>query len=126
MERYGSRVLAAAGVLDGFAVVNDTDVMIDPDDCDHDLDREDEWLEAVLDLLPEMDVPPVAREFSAIRDLEYVANWPAALTLLSRPPLRSVLHPLRILVAGEVVEVPSYTAWWLSTHPVLGGGVPPS
>ncbi|AWS49159.1 sacsin N-terminal ATP-binding-like domain-containing protein [Streptosporangium sp. 'caverna'] len=120
VERYGSRVLAAAGVLDGFAVVNDTDVMIDPDDCDHDLDREDEWLEAVLDLMPEMDVPPVAREFSAIRDLEYVANWPAALALLSRPPLRSVLHPLRILVAGEVVEVPSYTAWWLSTHPVLG------
>ncbi|GAA4225839.1 hypothetical protein FHR32_002317 [Streptosporangium album] len=124
VERYGPRVLAAAGVLDGFAVVNDTDVMIDPDDCDHDLDREDEWLEAVLDLLPELDVPPVAREFSAIRDLEYVADWPSALALLSRPPLRSVLHPLRVLVAGEVVEVPSYTAWWLSTHPVLNGRRP--
>lgn len=124
VERYGPRVLAATGVLDGFAVVNDADVMIDPDECDHDLDREDEWLEAVLDLLPEMDVPPVAREFSAIRDLEYVADWPSALALLSRPPLRSVLHPLRVLVAGEVVEVPSYTAWWLSTHPVLGGRRP--
>ncbi|MFD8528301.1 sacsin N-terminal ATP-binding-like domain-containing protein [Streptosporangium canum] len=124
VERYGPRVLAAAGVLDGFAVVNDADVMLDPDECDHDLDREDEWLEAVLDLLPEMDVPPVAREFSAIRDLEYIADWPSALALLSRPPLRSVLHPLRVLVAGEVVEVPSYTAWWLSTHPVLGGRRP--
>ncbi|MDP9864676.1 MULTISPECIES: sacsin N-terminal ATP-binding-like domain-containing protein [Streptosporangium] len=124
VEQYGPRVLAAVGVLDGFAVVNDADVMIDPDECDHDLDREDEWLEAVLDLLPEMDVPPIAREFSAIRDLEYVADWPAALALLSRPPLRSVLHPLRVLVAGEVVEVPSYTAWWLSTHPVLGGRRP--
>ncbi|MEU4834446.1 hypothetical protein [Streptosporangium sp. NPDC023615] len=124
VERYGPRVLAATGVLDGFAVVNDADVMIDPDECDHDLDREDEWLETVLDLLPEMDVPPVAREFSAVRDLEYVADWPAALALLSRPPLRSVLHPLRVLVAGEVVEVPSYTAWWLSTHPVLGGRRP--
>ncbi|MEU0519334.1 hypothetical protein [Streptosporangium sp. NPDC006007] len=124
VDRYGSRVLAAAGVLDGFAVVNDTDVMIDPDDCDHDLDREDEWLEAVLDLLPEVDVPPVAREFSAVRDLEYVADWSAALALLVRPPLRAVLHPLRVLVAGEVVEVPSYTAWWLSTHPVLGGRRP--
>ncbi|MGS2645344.1 sacsin N-terminal ATP-binding-like domain-containing protein [Streptosporangium sp. G12] len=124
VERYGPRVLAAAGVLDGFAVVNDSDVMIDPDECDHDLDREDEWLETVLDLLPEMDVPPVAREFSAVRDLEYVADWPAALALLSRPPLRSVLHPLRILVAGEIVEVPSYTAWWLSTHPVLAGRRP--
>ncbi|GAA0852121.1 sacsin N-terminal ATP-binding-like domain-containing protein [Streptosporangium amethystogenes subsp. fukuiense] len=124
VERYGRRVLAAVGVLDGFAVVNDHDVMIDPDECDHDLDREDEWLETVLDLLPEMNVPPVAREFSAVRDLEYVADWPAALALLSRPPLRSVLHPLRVLVSGEVVEVPSYTAWWLSTHPVLGGRRP--
>ncbi|GAA2872377.1 hypothetical protein GCM10010517_32710 [Streptosporangium fragile] len=124
VERYGPRVLAAAGVLDGFAVVNDTDVMIDPDDCDHDLDREEEWLEAVLDLLPDTGVPPVAPEFSAVRDLEYVADWPAALALLSRPPLRSVLHPLRVLVAGEIVEVPSYTAWWLSTHPVLGGRRP--
>ncbi|GAA4204578.1 hypothetical protein GCM10022252_63860 [Streptosporangium oxazolinicum] len=124
VERYGPRVLAAAGVLDGFAVVNDSDVMIDPDECDHDLDREDEWLEAVLDLLPEAAVPPVAREFSAVRDLEYVADWPAALALLSRPPLRSVLHPLRVLVAGEVVEVPSYTAWWLSRHPVLAGRRP--
>ncbi|MBB2914741.1 hypothetical protein FHS43_006053 [Streptosporangium becharense] len=124
VERHGPRVLAAVGVLDGFAVVNDTDVMIDPDDCDHDLDREEEWLEAVLDLLPDAGVPPVAPEFSAVRDLEYVADWPAALALLSRPPLRSVLHPLRVLVAGEVVEVPSYTAWWLSTHPVLGGRRP--
>ncbi|MET9068072.1 sacsin N-terminal ATP-binding-like domain-containing protein [Streptosporangium sandarakinum] len=124
VERYGPRVLAAAGVLDGFAVVNDTDVMLDPDEFDHDLDREEEWLEAVLDLLPDIDVPPVVREFSAVRDLEYVADWPSALALLSRPPLRSVLHPLRVLAAGEVVEVPSYTAWWLSTHPVLGGRRP--
>ncbi|GAA3131262.1 hypothetical protein GCM10010466_22350 [Planomonospora alba] len=124
VERYGQRVLTATGVLDGFAVVNDTDVMIDPDECDHDLDREDEWLEAVLDLLPDLDVPPVAREFSAVRDLEYIADWPSALALLSRPPLRAVLHPLRLLVAGEVVEVPSYTSWWLSNHPVLGGRRP--
>lgn len=124
VERYGPRVLAAAGVLDGFAVVNDADVMLDPDEFDHDLDREEEWLEAVLDLLPDIDVPPVAREFSAVRDLEYVADWPSALALLSRPPLRSVLHPLRVLAAGEVVEVPSYTAWWLSTHPVLDGRRP--
>ncbi|GLW97463.1 hypothetical protein [Microtetraspora sp. NBRC 16547] len=126
VERYGTHVLAAAGVLDGFAVVNDADVLLDPEECDHDLDREDEWLEAVLDLLPELDVPPVAREFTAVRDLEYVADWPAALALLSRPPLRAALQPLRVLVAGEVVEVPSYTAWWLSSHPVLDGRRPTS
>ncbi|WP_067185947.1 sacsin N-terminal ATP-binding-like domain-containing protein [Microtetraspora niveoalba] len=126
VERYGSHVLAATGVLDGFAVVNDADVLLDPEECDHDLDREDEWLEAVLDLLPELDVPPVAREFSAVRDLEYVADWPSALALLSRPPLRAALQPLRVLAAGDVVEVPSYTSWWLSTHPVLDGRRPTS
>ncbi|WP_182903387.1 sacsin N-terminal ATP-binding-like domain-containing protein [Microbispora sp. H10830] len=120
VEKFGPHVLAAAGVLDGFAVANDSDVLLDPAECDHDLDLEDEWLEAVLDLLPDLDVPPVVREFTAVRDLEYVADWPSALALLSRPPLRAALRPMRVLVAGETVEVPSYTAWWLSRHPVLG------
>ncbi|MBX6384777.1 MAG: hypothetical protein IRZ07_17710 [Microbispora sp.] len=127
VEKFGPRVLAAAGVLDGFAVVNDSDVLLDPAECDHDLDLEDEWLEAVLDLLREdadLDVPPVALEFTAVRDLEYVADWPNALALLSRPPLRAALRPMRVLVAGKTVEVPSYTAWWLSRHPVLGGRRP--
>ncbi|MBF8191328.1 hypothetical protein ITP53_37640 [Nonomuraea sp. K274] len=120
-ETYGSRVLAAAGVLDGFAVVHDADVLLDPDDCDHDLDGEADWLDHVLDLLPELDVPPLVAEFVAVRDLELVADWRAALALLTRPPLRAALHPLR--VAG--VEVPSYTAWWLAGHPVLDGRRPP-
>ncbi|MEV4300036.1 sacsin N-terminal ATP-binding-like domain-containing protein [Microbispora rosea] len=129
VEKFGPHVLAAAGVLDGFAVVNDSDVLLDPAECDHDLDLEDEWLEAVLDLLPgllntDLDVPPVVREFTAVRDLEYVADWPSALALLSRPPLRAALRPLRVLAAGETVEVPSYTAWWLSRHQVLGGRRP--
>ncbi|GIH69906.1 sacsin N-terminal ATP-binding-like domain-containing protein [Sphaerimonospora thailandensis] len=130
VTRFGPNVLAAAGVLDGFAVVNDADVLLDPADCDHDLDLEDEWLEAVLDLvhdqLPDLDVPPVAPEFTAVRDLEYVADWPAALALLSRPPLRAALRPLRVVAAGQTVEVPSYTAWWLSRHPVLDGRRPTS
>ncbi|MFC6086939.1 sacsin N-terminal ATP-binding-like domain-containing protein [Sphaerisporangium aureirubrum] len=126
VERYGSRVLEAAGVLDGFAVVNDNDVLLDPDECDHDLDGEDDWLDAVLDVLPEASVPPVAREFTAVRDLEYVADWSSALTLLTRPPLRAALQPLRALVDGEVAEAPSYTAWWLSRHPVLDGRRPTS
>ncbi|MFI7705952.1 sacsin N-terminal ATP-binding-like domain-containing protein [Nonomuraea sp. NPDC049480] len=119
-ETYGARVLAAAGVLDGFAMVQDADVLLDHDECDHDLDGEDDWLDHVLDLLPELDVPPLVPEFTAVRDLELVADWPAALELLTRPPLRSALHPLRL--AG--VEVPSYTAWWLAHHPVLGGRKP--
>ncbi|MEU9891522.1 hypothetical protein [Sphaerisporangium sp. NPDC051011] len=126
VERYGTHVLSAAGVLDGFAVVNDSDVPLDPDECDHELDTEDEWLEAVLDVVPETLVPPVAREFTAIRDLEYVADWPSALALLSRPPLRAALQPLRALADGQIVEAPSYTAWWLSRHPVLDGRRPTS
>ena len=124
VERYGSRVLSAAGVLDGFAVVNDEDVLLDPEECDHDLDAEDEWLDAVLDVLPHAAVPPVAHEFAAVRDLEYVADWPSALALLSRPPLRAALQPLRALVGGDIAEAPSYTSWWLSRHPVLGGRRP--
>lgn len=124
VDTYGSRVLAAASVLDGFAVVNDSDVLLDQDDCDHDLDREDEWLDAVLDLLPDLDMPPVVPEFAAVRDLELISDWPAALALLTRPPLRAALHPLRAVAGGETVEVPSYTAWWLSHHPVLGGRKP--
>jgi hypothetical protein len=126
VERYGSRVLEAAGVLDGFATVTDADVVLDRDECDHDLDLEDEWVDAVLALLPEHDVPPVVREFVAVRDLEYVADWPSALRLLSQPPLRAALQPARIVVDGETVEVPSYTSWWLSTHPVLDGRLPTS
>ncbi|NUR82503.1 MAG: hypothetical protein HOY71_00285, partial [Nonomuraea sp.] len=119
-QEYGTRVLEAVGVLDGFAVVNDSDVLHDHDDCDHDLDGEDDWLDHVLDLLPELDVPPVVPEFSAVRDLELVADWPAALALLTRPPLRGALLPLRV----EGVEVPSYTAWWLANHRVLDGKRP--
>lgn len=119
-ETYGSRVLEAVGVLDGFAVAHDSDVLLDHDDCDHDLDGEDDWLDHVLDLLPELDVPPVVPEFAAVRDLELVADWPAALALLTRPPLRAALHPLRV----EGVEVPSYTAWWLANHSVLDGRRP--
>ncbi|TDD48016.1 hypothetical protein E1286_16395 [Nonomuraea terrae] len=119
-ETYGARVLAAAGVLDGFAMVHESDVLLDPDECDHDLDGEAEWLHHVLDLLPDLDVPPLVPEFTAVRDLELVADWPAALELLTRPPLRAALHPLRV----EGVEVPSYTAWWLAHHSVLGGRKP--
>ncbi|WSG15376.1 hypothetical protein OIE66_00260 [Nonomuraea sp. NBC_01738] len=120
VEEYGSRVLVSVGVLDGFAVVNDADVLLDHDDCDHDLDGEDDWLDHVLDLLPELDVPPVVAEFTAVRDLELVADWKAALTLLTRPPLRGALHPIRV----EGTELPSYTAWWLAHHPVLDGRRP--
>jgi hypothetical protein len=72
--------------------------------------------------------PEVITEFVAVRDLDLVCadGWPAALRLLAAPPLRAaVLSPARVLRAdGRGADVASYTAWWLRSHPVLGGRRP--
>ena len=73
-------------------------------------------------------LPPVAPEFTAVRDLDLVdpGRWPRALELLTRPPLRVALtEPLRLrLPDGGRADVPSYTAWWLRRHLLLGGHRP--
>jgi len=140
--RYGPQVMAAVGVLAGFAVVADHDVVVDPDLTDHDLDGEDRWLEDVLDELA--DAPgaehragpgpgggpgPVVADFLGVRDLDLVAEdrWPAALAVIATDPrLRAcVVEPARVVQPdGRSLDVPSYTAWWLSTHPVLDGRRP--
>ncbi|RJL33155.1 sacsin N-terminal ATP-binding-like domain-containing protein [Bailinhaonella thermotolerans] len=121
VERFGPGPLEAVGVLGDFALVRDSEVVMDADESDHGLDDEDAWIEEVLDRLPDLDVPPVAHEFAAVRDLEYVGDWDRALPLLARPPLReAVLEPLR-LPEGTM---PSYTGWWLREHPVLNGACP--
>lgn len=144
-ERHGPKVLRAVGVLDSFAVVRDSDVGLDEDSCDHDLDAEGAWVAYVRDTLGQGvppagsatrggrgaapgGVPELVTEFIAVRDLDLVAPsaWPAALGLLAGPPLRAaVTEPVRVLRSdGRGVDVPSYSAWWLSTHPVLGGRRP--
>jgi hypothetical protein len=74
------------------------------------------------------EVPPVAAELLAVRDLDLVADdaWAGALALLAVPPLRdAVVEPVRLLLAdGSSAEVPSYTSWWLRDHPVLDGRRP--
>jgi hypothetical protein len=74
------------------------------------------------------EVPPVAAELLAVRDLDLVDDdaWPQALALLAAPPLRdAVVNPVRLLLPdGGSAEVPSYTAWWLRDHPVLDGRRP--
>ncbi|WP_034089701.1 sacsin N-terminal ATP-binding-like domain-containing protein [Streptacidiphilus albus] len=74
------------------------------------------------------DVPPVAAELLAVRDLDLVDDdaWARALALLAVPPLReAVVNPVRLLLPdGSSTEVPSYTAWWLRDHPVLDGRRP--
>jgi hypothetical protein len=156
-ERWGPDVLRAVGVGYGLGLVRAEEVVLDPDDLDRldptsppdraaggeargMLDEAPEgfadWAEEVAeqvrpdpeaaDGLPE--VPPVAAELLAVRDLDLVADdaWPQALALLAAPPLRdAVVHPVRLLLPdGGSALVPSYTAWWLRDHPVLDGRRP--
>ncbi|MFI1536615.1 sacsin N-terminal ATP-binding-like domain-containing protein [Streptomyces anandii] len=139
-ERWGEQPLAACGVLVDFALVRATDVVLDPDELEPRegdfpqpddpglLDAVDVWCEDVLDRFPDTPVPPVATEVVAVRDLDLVDDdqWPRALALLARPPLRDALtQPVRILLPDGTHEVVRpYTAWWLRGHPVLGGRRP--
>lgn len=138
--RWGEEPLAACGVLVDFALVRATDVVLDPDELEPRegdfpepddpglLDAVDVWCEDVLDRFPDTPVPPVATEIVAVRDLDLVDDeqWPQALALLARPPLRDALtQPVRILLPDGTHEVVRpYTAWWLRGHPVLGGRRP--
>jgi hypothetical protein len=111
-----------------------------PDDLDEqsssaadlDVDGADDWAAEVRarcgwtgdDL-----VPPMATDVTAVRDLELVdpARWPKALEILTtRPRLRAALmRPTRVRLSDDgATDVPSYTSWWLRTHPVLAGRRP--
>ncbi|MFF7211284.1 sacsin N-terminal ATP-binding-like domain-containing protein [Streptomyces sp. NPDC008238] len=138
--RWGEQPLTAVGVLATFALVRATDVVLDPDELEPResdwaepddaglLDAVDVWCEDVLDRLPDTDVPPVATEIVAVRDLDLVDDdaWPQALAMLSVPPLRdAVTQPVRVLLPdGTTESVRPYTAWWLRDHPVLDGRRP--
>ncbi|MGH3380138.1 MAG: sacsin N-terminal ATP-binding-like domain-containing protein [Actinoallomurus sp.] len=117
VERHGAATLEAAGVLRTFALLRAED-LIEPA---HHLDGEEEWADELGDGF-------VVPEFTAVRDLELVADWEGAFALLAEPPLRSALtDPVRVILAdGRQATVPSYTAWWLRRHPVLDGRRPGS
>ena len=142
-RRYGERVLEAAGVLGSFGLLTATDVDFGEGDrgepgeessaaADLDLDGAEDWaadVRARCDWSGDDLVPPVAADVTAVRDLELVdpARWPRALEILTtRPRLRAALvRPVRVRLSdGDVTEAPSYTSWWLRTHPVLGGRRP--
>ncbi|MFE9922380.1 sacsin N-terminal ATP-binding-like domain-containing protein [Streptomyces sp. NPDC005774] len=139
-QKWGEAPLAACGVLVDFVLVRATDVVLDPDELEPRegdfaepddaglLDAVDVWSEDVLDRFPDSPVPPVATELVAVRDLDLVDDdqWPRALALLARPPLRDALtQPVRVLLPDGTHEVVRpYTAWWLRGHPVLGGRRP--
>ena len=102
--------LTAVGVLDTFSLVPAADP------ADLDVDTAEEWVDAVLDRLPPDAPPPEWPPLTAVRDLELVTDWPAALELLAALPAEAWDD---VVVGG--VPVPGYLRWWLSTHRVLGG-----
>ncbi|REE96375.1 sacsin N-terminal ATP-binding-like domain-containing protein [Thermomonospora umbrina] len=128
VERWGEAPLEAAGVLRGFALVREEDVGLETlaDDPFLDLDDEDAWARDVLARLGPQELPPQIPELTAVRDLELVDDWDAALPLLADPPLRAaVVDPVQVMLFdGRRVAVPSYTAWWLRRNPVLDGHRP--
>ncbi len=115
IDQYGAETLEAAGVLRTFALVRAEDLT----EPELHLDGEEEWAAGLGDGF-------VVPEFTAVRDLEFVADWPGAFALLAEPALRSALtDPLHVILAdGRRASVPSYTAWWLRRHPVLDGRRP--
>ncbi|TDD59840.1 hypothetical protein E1298_46430 [Actinomadura rubrisoli] len=129
LERWGADALTATGVLDGFALARAEDVnltgLADEAETLH-LDGEDQWADEVLTRLGPQDLPPLVTEFQAVRDLELVDDWPAALRMLAGPAWRSaIVDPMHVSVdGGRRVAVPSYTAWWLGRHPILDGRRP--
>jgi hypothetical protein len=105
--------LRAVGVLDTFALVTAED----PDDLD--VDRVEEWADAVLDRLPAGAPPPRWPTLTAVRDLELVRDWDRALPLLAALPATA-----RADIDLDGTVVPGYLRWWLRTSPVLRGQRP--
>lgn len=129
LERWGADVLTAVGVLDGFALAHAEDVSLTglADEAETlELDDEDLWADDVLRRIGPQDLPPLVPELLAVRDLELVDDWSAALRILSGPPWRAaIVDPVHVtLHDGRRVSARSYTAWWLSRHPVLDGRRP--
>ncbi|MGY2079831.1 sacsin N-terminal ATP-binding-like domain-containing protein [Modestobacter sp. SYSU DS0657] len=112
-RRHDRAALVAVGVLDGFATVRAEH----PDDLD--VDRAEEWADAVLDRLPADSPPPDWPTLTAVRDLELVRDWPRALPLLTAVPAEAHAD---VQLGGVVV--PGYLRWWLRTSPVLDGQRP--
>jgi len=133
---YGPEPLVAVGVLAGFAVLRSGSA--DLGEVEHDLDAESRWYDAVFDRLPPSERPPTLDSLTAVRDLDLVRSdrWPAALRLLAQLP-DDVFADTLVTVSASgpsggysrgdgalAVAVPSYTRWWLSTHPILAGQRP--
>ncbi|WP_053731808.1 sacsin N-terminal ATP-binding-like domain-containing protein [Nocardia sp. NRRL S-836] len=100
-DTYPRTALVALGVVDGFSLVVDDE----PAGPDHDLADEPAWWSSA---------PDEPARVLAVRDLDLVADWPAALRLLAADPL----------TWRAVTEPDGYTGWWIARHASLAGKPP--
>ena len=121
---FGAELLLAVGVLDNFAIVRAEDHEVG--DVEYDLHAENDWYDAVLDRLPADERRPVITDLVAVRDLDLIRadSWGQALRLLAELPAEVFADAMVAVKSAAPIAVPSYTRWWLSTHPVLGGQRP--
>lgn len=129
VDRWGAPTLERVGVLATFSLVRDEDVPLDAGECDHDLDGEEDWVTATLEVVGEgAELPSTIPELVAVRDLDLVDQdrWDEALRLLARPLLRAAMVEPTVVATpdGRRRHVPSYTTWWLRGHRVLAGHRP--
>lgn len=134
VQRHGVDALRAVGALWELTVVRAEEAALGEAPLtfegagDEGPEGLDDWADDVLERVGDPELPPVVPELVCVADLDYVADdaWPQALAMLSREPLReAVVEPARLLMPdGRVVDVPSYTAWWLRTRALLGGRAP--
>ncbi|RKS05842.1 hypothetical protein DFP74_1455 [Nocardiopsis sp. Huas11] len=136
VDRHGTETLRAVGALWELSVVRAQDAALGDDLVDEfegsagedGPDGLEDWADEMLERVGDPELPPVAPELVCVVDLDYIADdqWPRALAMLSRGPLReAVTEPARIVLPdGRAVDVPSYTAWWLRTRALVGGRAP--
>ncbi|MFC0629357.1 sacsin N-terminal ATP-binding-like domain-containing protein [Kribbella deserti] len=119
LDRFGSEVLEAAGVLRTLRVASASDVLFDalPEELT-DLDLLADWAEEMARATVGSPYGVTAGEVAAIRDLDWIVDdaWPRVLAVIgSDPALRPALvTPARVVGPDDrAFDVPSYTAWWI-------------
>lgn len=116
LDRAGRDALVAVGVVDRPVLLREADA-VGPH---HDLDDEARWWQR----LPEY---AAIEEFIAVRDLEQIRDdaLESLLPVLAEPPLReAIVAPALVTTFDEHRRTAPYTAWWLSSRPVLDGRLP--
>ncbi|MGW5875355.1 sacsin N-terminal ATP-binding-like domain-containing protein [Nocardiopsis terrae] len=136
VSRHGTDTLRAVGALWGLTVVRAEEAALGEDLAgvfdgaagEDGPDGLEDWADEVLERVGDPELPPVVPELVCVADLDYIADeaWPRALAMLSRGPLRAaVTEPARLLMPdGRVVDVPSYTSWWLRSRALLDDRAP--